>query len=354
MTTSSDAVDIATRTEHVRAAIARLPRAGLAFLPTPLQPLPRLSAELGGPPIYFKRDDLTGLAFGGNKVRKLEFFLGDALAQGCNVLVAGGGRAQSNHARQCAAAARATGMRPVLVLQGGGAHQELQGNLLLDHLLGAEVHFVAPELIAAKGSAAVAGTMDRLADELRAGGERPYVIHASSQPLGTVGYVECALELADQLAHHKLDVQDVYATSYGGTSAGLLLGAGLVGTAWTITAASPSTVHRGSEFMLDLARRTAELLTLDPPALDDRLRAVDAAGPGYGIVTPEAREAIQLLAQTDGAFVDPVYSGKGLSALIRDIRDRRLDSTRPVVFVHTGGLPALFAYHAELVEGGGS
>ncbi|MGH2530995.1 MAG: pyridoxal-phosphate dependent enzyme [Thermomicrobiales bacterium] len=334
----------------IRAAIDKLPRAGLAFLPTPLQLLPRLSAELDGPPIYLKRDDLTGLAFGGNKVRKLDFFLGEALRQGCNVLVAGGGRAQSNHARQCAAAARAVGMRPVLVLQGGGFHQELQGNLLLDHLLGAEVHFVDPARIARDGPAAISETMDRLAGEERARGNRPYVIHGSSQPLGTVGYVECALELAEEFARRDLDVRDVYVASYGGTQTGLLLGAALLGAAWRVTGANPGAVQRGPEFVLDLARRTAEVLGLEPPPLEGRFRTVDAAGPGYGVLTPEAREAIRLLAHTEGVFLDPVYSSKGFSVLIRDIRERRLDPAYPVVFVHTGGLPALFAYQPELLD----
>ncbi|MGH2559431.1 MAG: pyridoxal-phosphate dependent enzyme [Thermomicrobiales bacterium] len=349
MTTTADHVTMS----DLRAAIDKLPRAGLAFLPTPLQLLPRLSAELGGPPIYLKRDDLTGLAFGGNKVRKLDFFLGEAQRQECNVLVAGGGRAQSNHARQCAAAARAVGMHPVLVLQGGGLHQELQGNLLLDHLLGAEVHFVEPEQIARDGPGAVSATMDRLAGEERARGNRPYVIHGSSQPLGTVGYVECALELAEECARRDLDVRDVYVASYGGTQAGLLLGAGLLGAPWRITGGNPGASHHGPEFVLDVARRTAELLGLEPPPIDGRFRTVAAAGPGYGILTPEAREAIRLLAHSEGVFLDPVYSGKGFAVLIRDIREQQLNPAYPVVFVHTGGLPALFAYQPELLDDDG-
>ena len=334
---------------EVRAAIGRLPRFPLANLPTPLLPLPRASRALDGPPLYIKRDDLTGLAFGGNKTRKLEFFLGEAVRQGCNVLIAGGGRAQSNHARQAAAAARAAGMRPILVLQAGGHHEEPQGNQLLDLLLGAEIVFVPMDQVAGRESELLAEAMDRVAERERGLGNNPYVIYRSSLPLGTVGYVECALELARQIAELDLDVHEIWLASSLGTQAGLLVGAALLGLDWRITGVNPGTAVPSSEAIPRLAADTAKLLGFTAAGLTVRVRNEPASGPGYGHVTPEAREAIEFLARTEGIFLDPVYTGKAFAALLRRIRQRELDMTAPVVFLHTGGLPALFAYRDELL-----
>lgn len=334
---------------EIRAAIGRLPRFPLAHLPTPLQPLPRASRALGGPPLYLKRDDLTGLAFGGNKTRKLEFFLGEAVQRGCNVLIAGGGRAQSNHARQAAAAARAAGLRPILVLQAGGHHQEPQGNQLLDLLLDAEVVFVPVDEFAGRGPEPLAEAMNRIAERERRLGNDPYVIYRSSVPLGTVGYVECAIELARQIAQLDLDVGEIWLASASGTQAGLLVGTALLGLDWRITGVNPGSAVHSSEAIPQLAAETAKLLGFPAVDLRARVRNELASGPGYGYVTPEAREAIEFLARTEGVFLDPVYTGKAFAALLRRIRHRELEPTAPVVFVHTGGLPAIFAYRDDLL-----
>lgn len=345
---SADAYAPATEAE-IRTAIGRLPRFPLAHLPTPLQPLPRASRALGGPPLYLKRDDLTGLAFGGNKTRKLEFFLGEAVQRGCNVLIAGGGRAQSNHARQAAAAARAAGLRPILVLQAGGHHQEPQGNQLLDLLLDAEVVFVPMDEVGGRGPRAVAEAMDRVAERERRLGNDPYVIYGSSVPVGTVGYVECAIELAGQVAQRDLDVGEIWLASASGTQAGLLVGTALLGLDWPITGVNPGSAAYSAEVIPQLAAETAKLLGFPAVDLRGRMRNELASGEGYGYVTAEAREAIEFLARTEGVFLDPVYTGKAFAALLRRIRHRELDPAAAVIFVHTGGLPALFAYRDELI-----
>ncbi|MGQ9630644.1 MAG: D-cysteine desulfhydrase family protein [bacterium] len=334
---------------ELREKISRLPRVHLGNLPTPLEDLPGFSEALGGPRILIKRDDLTGLAFGGNKVRKLEFFVGEAVAQGCDVLISGGGVAQSNHARQSAAAARKVGMKPVLVLRGGGQHQELQGNLLLDRILGADVRFYSPEEIAARGGRVV-DFMDDVAEEYRRKGHKPYAIKGSSLPLGTVGYVECALELAEQLEEAGIRADRIFVTSYGGTQAGLILGAKFLETGWDVVGVSPSRHGDQGDSMARLVNETAELLGIDTRISSDEVHnfASEYVGEDYGLVTEEGLEAIYLLARTEGIFLDPVYTGKGMSGLIDEIRGGEIGSNETIVFIHTGGLPAIFAYAEEI------
>ena len=319
------------------------PRFPLGTFPTPLEPLPRLTAALGGPDLWVKRDDESGLALGGNKVRKLELLLGEALAQQADVVLTTGG-AQSNHARLTAAAAKRAGLGCILVLRGDPALAP-QGNLLLDHLLGADVRVFAcrPEERAIR--------MAQIADEQRAAGRRPYVIPlGGSTGLGALGYALAAKELADQASAQRLRVDHVIvSSSSGGTQAGLVLGTRLYGLPWRVWGITPDATEVELQALVaDVASQAAALLGL-PPIPPAEIIVRDAyVGPGYGVMTPECRQAIRLVARTEGLLLDPVYTGKAMSGLIDLIRRGILKKGETVVFWHTGGTPALFAYAAEL------
>lgn len=322
--------------------LAEVPRVCLGTLPTPLEEAPRLSQALGGPRILLKRDDLTGLALGGNKVRKLEYLLAEALEQDADVVVSGAGP-QSNHLRTTAAAARKLGLDAVLVMY-GDPPAEAQGNYLLDLLAGADIRFTNDE-----DRASVDRGLAEAADDLRQQGRRPYTIpRGGASPLGSVGYVAGALELEMQCIEQRVRIDHlICATGSCGTQAGLWVGATWLQAPYRIWGI---TVSRPREECLarieNLAAGTAELLKLDPPSeapivLDDYL------GPGYGVETPETIEAIRLLARTEGIFLDPVYTGKAMAGLIDLVRRREIGPGETVVFLHTGGAPGLFA-HAPL------
>jgi D-cysteine desulfhydrase family pyridoxal phosphate-dependent enzyme len=326
--------------------LATLPRHPLATVPTPLQRALNLETSLGRrcPRIYLKRDDLTGLAFGGNKARKLEYLLADALADGATVLVTEGA-AQSNHARITAAAAAIAGLRCVLVLDArhGSA---IAGNLLLDHLLGAEVRIVPDKATRTALMATIGG-------ELRAAGERPYVIPTGgSVPLGAAGYVTMVAELLEQL----LDIGEApsrlyFPTGSLGTQAGLAVGARAFSAPFAVYGVAVE--HPVDQLVADglaLANVTAELVGLDE-CFEATDITIDGAfiGADYGVPTAEGIEAIRLLAQTEAIFLDPVYSGKAMAALISHARAGELDPDAAVVFLHTGGGPSLFATGTTLL-----
>jgi D-cysteine desulfhydrase family pyridoxal phosphate-dependent enzyme len=345
------AATITTLTTEVelRAAIGRLPRAQLGNYPTPLDDAPRFSAALGGPRILIKRDDLTGLALGGNKTRKLEFNFGEAIALGADIVVATAA-AQSNHCRQTAAAAAKLGLPCHLLLRGGHNDQwPPQGNLLLDHILGAKVRLVQgddarrmPEVVAA------------YMDELRAQGHRPYqaINRLEADRLGAVAYMDAFLELYGQLRERGIDACKVYLASVGGTGGGLALAAKIVAPQVKIVAFTPMDVTAVRlPRLLDEANSAAELL-----GIPDRLTAGDVEmydnqiGPGYELLSPEAVEALQLLARTEGVLLDPIYTSKAVAGLIDHVRRGVLRPDETVVYLHTGGVPALFAYNAELAD----
>lgn len=318
-----------------------LPRFPLAHLPTPLEFAPNLSAALGGPRVLIKRDDLTGLALGGNKTRKLEYLIADALAQRATAVITAGGTA-SNHCRQTAAAARIAGLRCVLVHNSREADPEVQGNFLLNHLFGAQFRFVREE-------SERPALMDAVAAELRAAGERPYIIPGGgSNPLGATAYVQALFEIAEQLRAMGERATHLYATAStsGGTFAGLALGAKLarapfevVGIVIEDDAAATAAV------VAPLANATAEFLgvpervTPEDLNLDERF-----VGPGYAIPTEAGLEAITLAARTEGLLLEPVYTGKTLAGLIEHARSGWLGKDDTVVFLHTGGAPAIFSY----------
>ncbi len=351
-------------TQEARAArleqhLARLPRLPLVTAPTPLQPAPRLSAELGGPRIFIKRDDLTGLMFGGNKVRQMEFVLGAALAERADTFICGGSGAQSNHARVGAAAARVAGMQPVVVVQPGPepSPTALTGNALLVQLLGAEVR-LAPELAQAPaGRLAQLETrrlvMERIAAEYRARGRAPYVLLGSSIPLAVLGYVAATLELRLQCEAQRVRPDIVFVCSSAATQAGLELGRRLLGETHRIVGIGHTPGEtQAPAWITELARGAADLLEMPVEADHQEIEHdLGYAGAVHGCVTDAAREALALLAQTEGIPLDPVYSAKAMAGLIDWVRHGRLGRDQTAVFVHTGGLPSLFAYGADVLVG---
>jgi D-cysteine desulfhydrase family pyridoxal phosphate-dependent enzyme len=326
--------------------LATLPRYALATLPTPLQRARNLEATLGPrcPRIYLKRDDLTGLAFGGNKVRKLEYLVADALANEATTLVTEG-PAQSNHARITAAAAAIAGLRSILVLDARHG-SEVAGNLLLDHLLAAEVRIVPDKVARTEVMAAIG-------DELRAAGERPYLIPTGgSVPIGAAGYVTMVAELLGQLMTVAEAPSRLYfATGSLGTQAGLVVGARAFSAPFAVYGVAVE--HPVQQLIADgvaLANGTSALLESTEcfSATDISINGA-FIGADYGVPTEEGIEAIRLLARTEAIFLDPVYSGKAMAALISHARTGELDPNGAIVFLHTGGGPSLFACGTTLV-----
>ncbi|MFJ5480111.1 D-cysteine desulfhydrase [Pectobacterium carotovorum] len=325
--------------------LARFPRLSLGHFPTPLEALPNLSAYLGGPTIYIKRDDATGLATGGNKTRKLEFLLADAQQQGADVIITQGAT-QSNHVRQTIAAAAKLGLKTKVLLEKRvedyGEDYQRSGNVLLDNLLGGEIIDHLP-----------AGTdmqqaMETLAESLRKEGLKPYVIPGGgSSPVGALGYVACAEELLFQSSQQRLRIDHiVHATGSTGTQAGLVTG--LVATNSQIPLLGISVrapKAKQEENVYALAQRTSQLLGI-PGALPRSAVQVnsDYVGKGYGIPTEGTLEALRLLAQLEGILLDPVYSGKGMAGLIDLIRQGHFRADENIVFIHTGGSAGLFGY----------
>lgn len=325
--------------------IQAMPRARVAPLPTPLEEASRLSEALGGPRIFFKRDDLTGFALGGNKVRKLEFIVGSAVARGMDSLVVSGGL-QSNMARIATAMGQRLGLEVVLVLGGEpGESREPVGNLLLDRLYGAAVRTVHTVPRWDFGTA-----VEDAAEELRRKGKRPYVVPlGGSSPEGMAGYLEATKELAAQLAAKGITPSRLYVPiGSGGTYTGLVLGATNYRTCWQVTGVS---VSRTREYLLEhippAAAAAADAFGIPSvPGKSDLCIEDGYVGAGYGSMTEGCREAIRVVARTEGVLLDPVYSGKAMHGLMDHIRKGLLGRQDTVVFLHTGGWPALFAYEA--------
>jgi 1-aminocyclopropane-1-carboxylate deaminase/D-cysteine desulfhydrase-like pyridoxal-dependent ACC family enzyme len=332
--------------EEIRAAIARVPRRRLAFLPTPLEACPRLSAELGVR-LWIKRDDLTGLAFGGNKTRNLEFRLAEALAAGADTLIFGV-EVTSNSARQTTAAANKLGLATVLFLRGDPPPGPPQGNLLLDLLLGAEVHFFHGD------DAEMARVMAARAEELRRAGRRPFDLNAAPMfaVASALAYVECLLEVRDQLRALGASPQHVYMTSGSKGQAGLVLGRALLGERDRYRVVGVAVSKPGEDrrpAVAAIANAAAARIGLEAAVTPEEVESERGfVGPGYGVPTPEGMDAIRLLAAREGIFLDPVYTGKGMAALLADVRSGRIPPGSDVVFVHTGGTPALFSFADRL------
>lgn len=330
----------------LRQRIDALPRHRLALLPTPIEAVPRLGAAIGVDSLVLKRDDMTGLAFGGNKVRELDFIIGEAIAQSCDTFIAGGGVAHSNHARQCAAAAIRAGLRPVLVLRSGGFDPGVTGNLLITQLLGAEIVLTDGDA-GLDDREAMADAMNGIAACEAARGARPYVLRSSVHPLAAVAYVECALELLTQLPPGPATI---FVTSMGATVVGLRLAAALLGLEWSVVAVPwrPRTPDLEAN-LAALAGATADRLGLASPLTAKDFTVVVQGGPSYGVQNEASSEAFHLAFKTDAVTLDPVYSAKGMAGLIAEAKAGRVRPGQPVVFVHTGGLPAIFTYADQLI-----
>ncbi|MBV9171954.1 MAG: pyridoxal-phosphate dependent enzyme, partial [Chloroflexi bacterium] len=325
-----------------RYVAARVPRVPLALLPTPLHDAPRLASELGIGRLLIKRDDLTGLAFGGNKARNLEFRMAEAVEQGADVFIAGL-EAQSNSARMSTAAANLLGMRTILLLR-EEPDIEWQGNLLVDRLLGAEVRFVKTS-----GRATASADMDRAlrdtAEEVRRAGQRPYVMnHSGAFAVGSaLAYLLCSLEILEQAAELGADPTHLYMCSGNKGHAGLILGRKLLGRAYHTIAISQHYADDRISGAIDGARTALAMLgwemDLEPSDVESYDGYVETA---YGKPSPRGLAAMRLAARTEGLMLDPIYTGKAMAGLIDHARHGLLDKQSTVVFIHTGGLPAMF------------
>lgn len=322
--------------------IQTLPRIALAQLPTPLTELTRLSQFLGGPRIFMKRDDLTGLALGGNKTRKLEFILADAVEKGADCLITAGA-IQSNHCRQTAAAAATLGLDCHLVL-GGNPPKEANGNLLLDELLGAQLHW--------SGDHRKGEDIPALADALRKQGKKPYVVpYGGSNVLGAAAYVAAFSEVMRQT--HSGFTHMVVASSSGGTQAGMMVGQRLYAPGCRVIGIAIDKEGVGTASfeatVLALANDCAAFLG-EPLNFDEQDLHLnqDYTGGGYAVTGDAEREAIALTARLTGTLLDPVYTGRAMAGLIGMVREGAFRTDDRVLFWHTGGAPALFSYAADL------
>ncbi len=324
--------------------LERFPRVSLCHRPTPLEPLERLSAHLGGPRLFVKRDDCTGLATGGNKTRKLEFLLADALAQGADTVITMGGP-QSNHARQTAAAAARLGLKCELVLprisKWHGPLYDTNGNVLLDRMLGATVHIV-------ENTDEAATRVVEVSDRVREDGGKPYFVPiGGSTALGALGYVDAVVELLRQVdaAGLRIDAM-VVTTGSCSTHAGIL--AGLEALDRPERVIGISIFHPADEAEATVRSRvteTCELMRVTPRRVDERVMVQgEYIGAGYGQPTEAMREAVTLAARLEGLLLDPVYTGKTMSGLVDLVRREFFKPSENVVFWHTGGMPAIFVY----------
>jgi len=328
--------------------LADFPRVELGFFPTPIEPLARLSAELGIK-LSIKRDDFTGFGGGGNKVRKLEFLMADALAQQAGVLITTGGH-QSNHARMVAAAARKFGMDAVLVLR-GHAPSEYQGNLLLDRLFGASFEFLDPT----DYFHLIDGRMAAHAEAARAIGKVPYVIPlGGANPLGALGYVRAVEEMDAQFKAQGLPAPEVVVApaGSGGTLAGLYVGAA---RHWPGTRVIGISVSRDRAWFQQriaaMASETAELLGWQQRFAPAAIEIEDGhVGPGYGVPSAGGNAAIHRLGRTEGVILDPVYTGKAMDGLFALVASGAIARQARVTFIHCGGSPALYPFAKVLSE----
>lgn len=331
----------------LQTSLQACPRVPLAILPTPLHPLPRLSAALSGPDIWVKRDDMTGLAFGGNKTRQLEFVFAEVLKSGCDTVIAGA-YTQSNWCRQMTAAAAKLGLKMALVLVHGQKGPKLQGNLLLDKLMGADVTIVdIPSMEQLQPH------IDRRAEELRAQGRKVYVVEPMglrSNMLGSLGYIDCTLELYKQIEATGLSFDWLYQCGANMQPAGLVLAMKALAMRTRLaTVTSIKWAKPRDEDIADIANAAAEHLGIATRVTPADVGATDDyIGPGYGIVSDQSIEALHLCARTEGLILDPVYTSKAMAGLIDHIRTGRLKKGERVIFLHSGGTPALFAYADDL------
>lgn len=331
--------DAQTRAAAIRERISQLPRVDIALKNTPLEEAKNLSKYLDGPRIYIKRDDLTGVALGGNKLRNLEFRLAHAMGDKPDTVIVGLDL-QSNSARQTVGACNKLGLRTILVLEGHRPNL-VQGNLLVDYLLGAEVHFAADRDEQRR-------MLDSLAENIRRAGGRPHILN--DNPMfdiaSAVAYLEVTIEIAEQLATYGLSPDYVYMSSSGKGSAGMVLAQKLLGIPFMMQAICATDEFHLPSRTAGIANETAHALGIDVTVGEDDILNTEAfVGAGYGIPSEAGNEAVRIFARTEGIILDPIYTGKAAAGLITHIREGRFNKSDVVVFVHTGGTPAIFTWN---------
>lgn len=321
-----------------------IPKVSLGLYPTPLQKAERFSAGLQRK-IWIKRDDLCGVVLGGNKVRKLEYLLADALENGCDYIITTGA-AQSNHATLAAASCRRLGLEVELILKGRGVTEPL-GNLLLDELMNVPVTMVDSD-----DYRDVYAAIDKKIGELEAAGRKPYLIPVGgSVPLGALGYVDCVSEMAAQAEAQGFKIDHIVACSgSGGTHAGLLLGGKLMNPDIKVTGIVASPEKDFQKTIFDLTLAAADLLGVTVPLAIDDVVLKDYTGPGYAQMSKAGLAAIKRLASEEGIFLDPVYTGKGLAGLLDLNEQGYFQPGENIVFIHSGGAPAIFAVPANAAD----
>ena len=334
----------------IRARIAKVPRVKLIHRPTPITEAPNLARMLapsgGGPRIFLKRDDLTSIGLGGNKLRNLEFRLARSMAENPDTVIVGLDL-QSNSARQTVAACNKLGLRTILVLEGAQPNAP-QGNLLMDYLLGADVHF-APDRHAQRTM------LDDLAAKVRAAGGRPHILN--DNPMfdiaSAIAYLETTLEVLEQLAEEGVSLDCFYMSSSGKGQAGLVLAQRVTGMPFRVHCVTATDEFHVPSRTAAIANETAELLGLDFQVSEEEIvNFGDQVGPGYGLPSEAGIEAVRLFARAEGVILDPIYTGKAASGLIRHVREGRFGPDEVLVFVHTGGVPANFTWADLWLDGG--
>lgn len=332
--------------------LARFPRVRLGHFPTPLEFMPNLTHYLGGPNLYIKRDDCTGLATGGNKTRKLEFLLADALSQNADTLITLGAL-QSNHVRQTIAAAARTGLKCKVLIERrvpNTTEAYLQsGNVLLDHLMGGEIALDLP------AGSDLNEAADALVAQLRKSGHKPYLIPGGgSSPVGTLGYVACAQELLNQSFEMGVSIDHVvHATGSTGTQAGLVVGLRAGNSGIPVHGICVRAARQEQEaHVWHTVQATLDLMGLPPACVEreDIVANSDYVGDGYGIPTAGMTEALLTVAQREAILLDPVYSGKAMAGLFDLIRSGVFKKGQNIVFVHTGGTAGLFGYSQHFAQ----
>ncbi|MBO6540275.1 MAG: pyridoxal-phosphate dependent enzyme [Rhizobiaceae bacterium] len=324
--------------QAIRERIATLPRLDIALKNTPLEEARNLTRELGGPRIFVKRDDLTGVALGGNKLRNLEFRLAYAMTEEPDTVIVGLDL-QSNSARQTVGACNKLGLKTILVLEGRKPNN-VQGNLLVDYLLGAEVHFAATQ-------SEQRLLLESLADDVRAQGGRPHILNDNPMfdVASAVAYLEMTLEVLEQLAQRELKPNYFYMSSSGKGSAGIILAQKLIG-GFAMHAVCATDEFDLPRRTAGIARKTIEALGLDLTIEEDEVVNTEAfVGRGYGLPSDAGDEAVRLFARTEGIILDPIYTGKAAAGMVAHIREGRFAQDDVIVFVHTGGTPAIFTWN---------
>jgi D-cysteine desulfhydrase family pyridoxal phosphate-dependent enzyme len=328
--------------QELQDKINKIPRITIGHIPTPLDACPNLTRALGGPKIFMKRDDCTGLAFGGNKTRQLEFIMADVINSGADIVVAGAA-SQSNLCRQTAAAARKLGLKASLVLLSGIKGSLKQGNLLLDYMLDAEI-----EIVESKDFGIVPELLKKKEAELRSRGLNPYVFDPFKEStfLAAVAYVNAFIELDEQMKSLGIKADYLYLSGLNITPAGLALAAKALNSDIKIIGISPAKLPESRP--VDIARianKTAELLNLDTRISPEEIKNYeDYVGKEYGVPTKKGIEALKLVSREEGIMLDPVYTSKAMACLIDHIKEGKVKENETVIFLHTGGTPALFSY----------